>query len=34
MSTEVRRVLWFVTIWAGSVAAFGALVFTARWLLS
>jgi hypothetical protein len=28
-----QRLLWFVVLWAGSVAALGAVAWAIRWLL-
>ena len=33
MRTTIERVCWFVLIWAGSVAALGAVAFAIRWAL-
>jgi hypothetical protein len=30
---SVQRLLWFVVIWAGSVAALGVVAWVIRWML-
>ena len=32
-SSTWKRVAWFVAIWAGSVAALGAVALAIRWIL-
>ncbi|MBI1179856.1 MAG: DUF2474 domain-containing protein [Alphaproteobacteria bacterium] len=31
MRQRTRRLLWFAGLWLGSLAAFGALAYGARW---